>query len=491
MPKAFAIMAFALAVASPANGAVEPADSSASGETFWLPLPVEEIETPEELDATPIGGAGFSIRAATAEEGMRLRAASAAFEGRSLRAGVSLLGGVDAREALAVSLRAPGAGLDVIAGRVAARSAGSVFAEAVQLSRRTSRVPLARAGIPTLGAATGLASSAIEGVGVRWANRAGSALPDVWALAGRSTGPGTRVGAAGIGARTRWGAWGAAAGALGGAPAGMAAAEWRSARASLASEVTVARRGVATIVSAECGGGPFLARGRWRYRAWDARPVACELSAESGSRWARGRLRVSEGPSGEVGTVGRVELEARVAASGAGPISIRAGRSRNEGFSAAEGATLRGQRYAVLDAALARTEGRRISIVASRRESEIAGAGRVGSSLGARLDLTWRRRAQLEILVEATRVDLAGGSAWDSGLHAGGSTSLRTRTRPGVGASARGAVKAGRWSLGGIVEGREDATGRRSTAATIWIQKTIRAAAPKRGGRTNPTDGGE
>ena len=207
MPKAFAIMAFALAAASPATGAVEPADSSASGETFWLPLPVEEIETPEELDATPIGGAGFSIRAATAEEGMRLRTASAAFEGRSLRAGVSLLGGVDAREAFAVSLRAPGAGLDVIAGRVAARSAGSVFAEVVQLSRRTSRVPVARAGIPTLDAATGLASPAIEGVGVRWANRAGSALPGAWALAGRTIGPGTRVAAVGLGARTRWGAW--------------------------------------------------------------------------------------------------------------------------------------------------------------------------------------------------------------------------------------------------------------------------------------------
>jgi hypothetical protein len=177
---------------------------------------------------------------------------------------------------------------------------------------------------------------------------------------------------------------------------------------------------------------------------------------------------------------------------GAGPVSIRVGRSKTEGFSSAEGATLRGQRYAVLDATVARAGGRTVSIVASRRESEIAAAGRAGSSLGARLDLTWRRRARLEMLVEATRVGVAGVGAWESGLHAGGATSLRSRTVSGVGASARGVIRAGPWSLGGVVESREDVRGRRTAAAAIWIQKAIRVAAPKPASRAeHSTDGGE
>lgn len=487
MAKAFAIIVLRGARAAAAAGwlailpsgraAAVPTDSLPAGEIYWIPLPVEEIETPEELDASPFDGAGFSARVAVTEGHSHLRHATVVGEGASVRAGVSLVGGTGARDAFAVSLSAPKIRLDAVAGRVAARYAGSTFGEAVGLSRRAARVPIAWAAVPQIEAPTGASSPTVEGVGVRLGAREESPVPGAWALVGRALDSEIRTGAAGIDRPTRWGAWTVAAGALAGAVAGSAGVAWRSTRGVCATEVTVARRGAAAIVSAENGNGPLRLRGRWRYRSWDARPATCELSAETGSRRARGRLRVLEGPSGPVGTVGRVEFEARVAAAGAGPVLIRAGRSRTEGFSTTDGATLRRERYVVLDAALARAGGRALSIVASRRASDVAGAARVGATLGARLDLTWRRRGRLDIVVEATRVESAGGAAWESGFHTGGSTSLHTRTRPGVGVSARGLVMLGPWRLGGVLEEREDGAGRRSTAATIWIQKAIRAAA--------------
>jgi hypothetical protein len=173
-----------------------------------------------------------------------------------------------------------------------------------------------------------------------------------------------------------------------------------------------------------------------------------------------------------------MELECRLAARGMGPITLRAGRSRTDGFSAASGATVRTERYAVLDASIARSAGRGLSLLATRRERESAEGVRLGSSLGGRIDLVWRRRGRLEVFVEAARADIAGGAAWGSGLFAGGSTALRSRTRPGVAASARGALRLGRWQLGGLVEGREDERGRRASAATIWIQRAMPAVAP-------------
>ncbi|HYR68428.1 MAG TPA: hypothetical protein VER77_00975, partial [Candidatus Dormibacteraeota bacterium] len=118
-----------------------------------------------------------------------------------------------------------------------------------------------------------------------------------------------------------------------------------------------------------------------------------------------------------------------------------------------------------------------LSLLATRRERETAEGVRLGTSLGGRVDLTWRRRGRLEVFVEAARAD-RGGAAWGSGLFAGGSTALRSRTRSGVAASARGALRLGRWQLGGLVEGREDERGRQASAATIWIQRAMPAIAP-------------
>ena len=225
------------------------------------------------------------------------------------------------------------------------------------------------------------------------------------------------------------GSWSVAAGTIGRAATGAIAAEVRSAGTAAAGEAAITPGGVATLLSAESAAGSLRVSGRWRYRAAEARHGACELSVEGGPRAARARIHASGGPSGPSGTIGRLELECRLGARGLGPITIRAGRSRTDGFSTASGATVRTERYAVLDASIARSAGRGLSLLATRRERETAEGIRLGSSLGGRVDLTLRRRGRLEVFVEAARADQGGGAAWGSGLFAGGSTALRSRTR--------------------------------------------------------------
>lgn len=459
---------------TPVHGAAaEPADSSTVGEIFWLPLPVEEIETPDELDDAGVGSAGFAARATVRDGVVRMRRFAATREGRSLHTGVSFLGGVAEREAFTIAVRAPQSRLDVILGRVAVRAAGMPIAEAVGFSRRASRVPVASAAIPALEAPGGESTPSVVGFGLRREPAPGNFHPGGWMFLGRRSDDQAPIGAIGLGAHPGWGSWSVAFGARPGVTASSVGMELRSGPSNLATEVVVARGATTALVSVESGGEAIRIRGRWRFRSADPRPAACELTADAGSRRLRGRIRVSEGLSGAIGTIGRVEFEGRVAPFGAEPLLFRAGWTRTEGFSTEEGATLRRERYGVVDATVARSEGRRLAILATRRRRDLGGMERDGSSVGARLDMTWRRRGSLQLFIEATRVDASGGSAWENGLYAGGSTALRTRTRPGVGASARGAVGVGRWRAGGILEGREDALGRRATAATIWIQRVL------------------
>lgn len=465
-----------LAGAPPAVGAsAEPRDSTASGEIFWLPLPVEEIASPEALEDAPGVATGFSARATVRDRMAIVRRVEAARDGRSIRVGLSYLGGAAAPDAATIAIRAHEARLTIVAGRVSARLAGKPFAEAIGLARRASRVPEARADLPLLEAPAGTTTPSIVGIGLKRESRPGSSVPGIWIAGGRTLDDGLPLGVLGAAWNARWARWTVACGALRGAPVAGVAGEVRFGATWLASELAVARNGAAALVSLETAGGPLRLRGRWRYRAADARAVACELSAEGGSRRARARLRVSGGPSGAIGSIGRVELEGRLAPPGVGPISFRAGRSEVEGFSAAEGATVRRERYAFLDVTIARAEGRTLSILTTRRERDLAEGERVGSTLGGRFEIAWRSRGSLEFFLEATRADLAGGAAWQSTLYAGGATSLRTRTRPGVAASARGSLRLGRWGIGGLIEGREDEGGRNASAVTIWIQKALPA----------------
>jgi hypothetical protein len=448
----------------------------AVAEEYWLPLPVEDIETPEALDDPPGAATGFLLRATIHDGAVAIRRVAAARSGKSLLVELSLLGEASAAQAGTVSMRGIESGVVVVAGRLAARGSGLLFLESIGLSRRSSRVANARAALPSLEAPTSAGSPSIEGFGFERTRRVGSNFPGVWCIAGKRAEDGAPAGALGVGGSSASASWCAAAGALGGVPAGMIALEVRSDAATVATEVALSRQGVSAVVSAESAPGPFRIRGRWRQRGEGIRRAACELGVDTGPRAARTKLLVSGGPSGPSGAVARAELECRLSLRGAGPINFRAGRTRTDGFAAASGATVREERYAVLDATIARSAGRGLSILATRRERELAGGARTGSSVGSRIDMTWRGRARLELFVEAVRADLAGGAAWESGLFAGGSTALRTRTRPGVAASARGALRLGRWQLGGLVEEREDERGWRASAATIWIQRALPTA---------------
>jgi hypothetical protein len=130
----------------------------------------------------------------------------------------------------------------------------------------------------------------------------------------------------------------------------------------------------------------------------------------------------------------------------------------------------------VLEAEVARSPGRTLSVTASRRERSLPSGWRAGSGFGGRLGL-YSRRGRLEILVQATHA-AAGGAAWGSALYAAGSTALRSWSRPGVWAAGRATLRlGGRWTAGGVVESREDGGRRGATAASFWIQRTLPAKA--------------
>ncbi|HET9939801.1 MAG TPA: hypothetical protein VFR25_01735, partial [Candidatus Eisenbacteria bacterium] len=165
--------------------------------------------------------------------------------------------------------------------------------------------------------------------------------------------------------------------------------------------------------------------------------------------------------------------EGRIAPAGYGPLSFRIGSARTESFSNAAGFHASIERYAVAEMQVARADGRTLTLLASRRDKETVAGVRRGSSLGGRLSLAWRERATLEIQLEGIRA-VRDGAAWSSGLYASGATALLTTARPGVAATARGAWKLGRWTLGGLVEQRDDVSGERATAASIWVGRELR-----------------
>src|SRR5262249_28250793 len=145
---------------------------------------------------------------------------------------------------------------------------------------------------------------------------------------------------------------------------------------------------------------------------------------------------------------------------------------------AATGPTERRERYAVLDAGLGHTDSRAFWVFASRRVREDADGARAGATLGGRLELTESDRATLLLVIEADRAELGGGETWSTDLYAGGSVALRTRTRSGVHYAARGSLRMGRWRFGGLIESREDASGRNVAAGTLTLERLWSREAP-------------
>ena len=247
----------------------------------------------------------------------------------------------------------------------------------------------------------------------------------------------------------------------------------------LGTEAAIVADRRAVLITVETVRTPLRLGARWRYRSSDARPVSCELTAAAGTRGARTLVRVSGVPSGPYGTVERAEIESRLVASDGHAVSLRCGRSATSGFSADLGATERRERYVVLDAALARTDGRAFSLYASRRVRDNAQGSRVGASLGGRLELNARGgRAALLLVVEADRASAVGAEAWSTDLYGGGAFALAARTHSGVHSAARGSLRVGRWRIGGVAESREDGNGRSTAAGTLTLERMWSREAP-------------
>lgn len=476
------LCAYVLAASPPCAGAQVPPDP---GEAPRLPLPVEEIESAERLDETR-SCAAFSGRVSVRDGSLVSSGVSAAMRRGSWGAGATVwhrAGSAAPGEAAVISatgeLDAARGRVRAVIGRVGVRGMGVLFGERLGTSSRAARLPSARAALLESAAPSGARSRGLEGAAATWRPHPGARSASLWALAGRwSDGSASAEPEplAALGAVVPLGASAVAAPAVGmrsGSLTASVAARTASGSWDGGVEAVASRAGFALLADAGVSAPPFRWRGRWRYRAGDTRPTAGEVSAEARSRHGRLALRVSGGASGATGATERRELEGRLGSRrGAGPLSFRLGRASTTGFTAADGFTERRERYVVLDLTVARAEGRAFSVTATRRERATEQGGRTGASAGGRLELAWRRRGRLEIRVEAVRVE-AGASAWSSGVFAGGATALRSRTKAGVAASARGEIRTGGWRLGGVVEGREDEAGRHATAATVWIERWI------------------
>jgi hypothetical protein len=362
--------------------------------------------------------------------------------------------------------------LGIDAGRLAPRGLSPLVMEELELKSRSGRVPPPRLRGPAFGAPVSPAGALVDGAAIAWRTGARRGL-SLWALYGARVEDGAAVRALGMGARGRRARAGVTLGRAAGGDVVDLAAEWRTREGHLAVEAASGAGGTAVIAMVARSAGPLRVQGRWRWRSRELRGVASEIAGESGSRRARLRLRLAGNPSGATGSSSRAELEGRIAPAGHGPLSFRIGRARTESFSNGAGFHASIERYAVAEVQVARAEGRALTLLASRRDKETIAGVRRGSSLGGRLSLAWRERATLEIQLEGIRA-VEDGAAWSSGLYAGGATALVTTTRPGVAASARGAWKLGRWTLGGLVEQRDDASGARATAASIWVGRELR-----------------
>jgi hypothetical protein len=462
---------FLAIVATPGIAAAQ-ADSAAGGPA-WLPLPVEDIDQPELLDELFAPELGFIARADMRDGALRQGRSAVEASAAGVTAQVSLLAGArGGAQAVTGSVRTARFGIDV--GRLAPRGVAPLVAEELKLASRSGRVPPPRLRGPVLGAPASTAGLLVDGGSVAWRTSAGQG-PAIWAVRARRVDDGVALGALGLGFRGGRAATGLTVGRAGRSRVVDLSAEHRTreGRGVLAMEIARGPSGTALIALVARSAGAFRVQGRWRWRSWDLRGVASEIEGEGGSRRARLRLRLAGNPSGATGSTSRVELEGRLVPPGQGPLAWRIGSSRSESFSNAAGFHTGLERYAVAEVQVARAGGRTLALLASRRDKETVAGVRRGSSLGGRLGFTWRERATLEIQLEGIRAD-QDGAAWSSGLYAGGATALRTYTRPGIAASARGALRLGRWNLGGLVEERDDASGERATAVSIWIGRELR-----------------
>jgi uncharacterized Zn-binding protein involved in type VI secretion len=377
--------------------------------------------------------------------------------GAACEAGL-LLDGPSVRPGARVTGR--GGRLLVAGGRVSLGQMPPLLADAMKLVRAGRRVAPPRWGAITAAPSRGASSAAIDGVAVAVRRRGARSGAFLWSFAGVRAGSRERLAGLGLGiARERL----RGAVSLGVEASGPGIASLTLSGRNGAFEALASRGRRAFLAEAASRDGGTLFSARWRYRSWETRRVAAEVTARTNGDGPRAQVTWRPWSSSAAEDDGALELEA-TGWRGADPlVSVRVGAS---GLASGEAAR---DVYGYLDTTLARGAGRSLSVHALRRTLLAEGASASSATLGARIDLTGRA-GRHALLVESTR-SRRGAAAWSVALDPSGDVTLRARSRPGLWMTARGIVRAGALTLGYALERAEHASGSEPWSGTLWVRR--------------------
>ena len=444
------------------------ADSATRGES-WLPVPEEDYETLEPLvEERSAVQAGTLLRGSVTRGRFRMRRAAlqwrrgglggeagVLFDGARVRPGARLAAGHDR--------------ISLAGGRISLARLPPLLAGAMRLTGTGRRVPAPRWGAIAAGPSLGASAGSIDGVAL--CARGGGAL---WAFAGaRADGTGEALGGVGVGIAGGKTRVSAALGAS--APAaphragrfGSVTVLRRDRGRSVALEALGATEGRALLAELGARSEAVLFAARWRYLSWEERPVAAELSAETRGPGSRAKLLWRSWSSGAAADDGLLELEAAGSPRGAAPVKVRLGAA---GLGGRETRASPREAYGLIEATLARDEGRSLTVHAVRRGSAAGGASASSTTVGTRLDLRAGAIGDHVLLIESTRIR-KGAPAWGVALAPSGDVTLRARSKPGLWITARGGFGAGAWHLGYALERGEDAAGPKPWNGSVWLRR--------------------
>ena len=374
-------------------------------------------------------------------------------------------------------IEARGGRVALALGRVSVSRAPPLLAEAMRLARPGRRVPAPRWGVIAASPSLGASAGAIDGCALSL--RGGRSGNSMWSFAGARSRPGgsrEALGGIGLGAgrgRTRAAASFGAVADAGPAPdvrrvrrSGSITVVHRAGTGGVAIEALGGAEGRALLAEVTERGEAVFFAARWRYRSWSTRPVAADLSAETRGSGPRARLTWRSWSSDAVADDGLLEVEASGSPRGAAPVRLRLGAVGLGGGGA--GGRPR-EAYGLLDATVARGGGRSLGVHVLRRASAAVGSNAGSTTVGARLDVGPGRVGQHSLLIESTRVR-SGAAGWGIAIAPSGEAVLRSRSKPGLWVTARGAFGTGRARLGYTLERGEDASGPRPVSGTVWIR---------------------
>jgi hypothetical protein len=248
-----------------------------------------------------------------------------------------------------------------------------------------------------------------------------------------------------------------------------AAVAWRRERARGAVELLAGDGRPAVAASAETRGRTVRLWCRWRLLPGEARPAAGEAGVVAAGRLGSARLTYRAWTRAALADNGALELEGATVLPGGRPLRARVGERPAPG--APPDAESRGagprERYALLDATLARAGSRSLALVASVRRAGDGGA--LGRMLGTRLRAGSAEGSRVTLSVQASRSS-AGAPALGSDPSVSGETTLSDRVRSGVVMAARAVLRRGPIEWGWVWEREEDAGGERPRSASLWTR---------------------